>query len=187
MFQRKSSLPHFIAILFIATLMSAFSQKSFAVTAADLDREANDALRMLYKDHPLAESMSKKAYAIIVFPKITRVGLVFGGSYGEGVLLKRGTANEYINAVSGSFGWQAGAQSYSYVVFLMTEKIENSLRRAHGWEIGVGPSVVVINEGIAKNLSSSSLKEDAYAYIFDQSGLMVSISLEGTKISTIKR
>lgn len=56
-----------------------------------------------------------------------------------------------------------------------------------GWEIGVGPTVVVASEGMTKNLSSSALKDDAYAFIFDQTGLMASPSIEGTKISRIQK
>ena len=69
----------------------------------------------------------------------------------------------------------------------MNEKAVQYLENSHGWEIGVGPTVVVVNEGVAKNLSSTTLKDDAYAFIFDQKGLMVSLSLEGTKISRIKK
>lgn len=47
--------------------------------------------------------------------------------------------------------------------------------------------MVVVNEDIAKNLSTSTMKDDAYAYIFDQQGLMTSLSIEGTKISPIKQ
>ena len=53
--------------------------------------------------------------------------------------------------------------------------------------IGVGPTVVVVNEEVAKNLSTSTLKDDAYAFIFDQSGLMAGVMIEGSKISKIKR
>ena len=84
-------------------------------------------------------------------------------------------------------GWQAGGESYGYVVFLMSDKAVKYLDKSMGWEFGVGPSVVAVNEGIAKNLSTSTLKDDAYAFIFDQQGLMASLSLEGTKISRIKR
>jgi len=89
--------------------------------------------------------------------------------------------------VSGSWGLQAGAQSYSYVVFLMNDKAVDYLSKSQGWEIGVGPTVVLVNEGVAKNLSTSTLKDDAYAFIFDQEGLMAGLSIEGTKISKIKR
>lgn len=69
----------------------------------------------------------------------------------------------------------------------MSDKAVRYLDKSKGWEIGVGPSVVVVNEGGAKNLTTSTLKEDAYAFIFDQQGLMASLSIEGTKISRIKR
>ncbi len=69
----------------------------------------------------------------------------------------------------------------------MSDKAVKYLNTTQGWEIGVGPSVVVVNEGMAKNLSSSTLKNDAYAFIFDQQGLMASLSIEGTKITRIKR
>lgn len=69
----------------------------------------------------------------------------------------------------------------------MTDKAVKYVSETKGWEIGVGPTVVVVDEGISKNLSSSTLKDDAYAFIFDQQGLMAGVSIEGTKISLIKR
>jgi lipid-binding SYLF domain-containing protein len=72
-------------------------------------------------------------------------------------------------------------------MFLMTDKALNTLREAHGWEVGVGPTVAMVDEGVAKNLSTTTLKDDAYAFIFSQKGLMAGISLEGSKITKIKR
>lgn len=158
-----------------------------AATAEDLSKDAAQALQTLYKTNPTAEALSKKARAILVFPKIVKAGLIFGGSYGEGVLTKAGNFDGYYNSVSASWGWQAGAESYGYVVFLMSPKAVKYIEDTKGWEIGVGPTVVVANEGMGKNLSSSTLKDDAYAFIFDQSGLMASLSIEGTKISRIKK
>ncbi|NDU85660.1 MAG: lipid-binding SYLF domain-containing protein [Ferrovum sp.] len=167
--------------------LATLSGYARAESSEDLNKEAAQALETLYKTNPTAESISKQAKAVLVFPKIIKAGLVFGGSYGEGVLNKGGNVVDYYNSVSASFGWQAGAQSYGYVVFLMNDKAIQYLKKSEGWEIGVGPTVVVMSEGAAKNLSSTTLKDDAYAFIFDQEGLMVSLSLEGTKISRIKR
>ena len=158
-----------------------------AATAEDLNKDANQALQMLYKTNPVAESISHKARAVLVFPKIIKAGLVFGGSYGEGVLKEGAKIDNYYNSVSGSWGLQAGAQSFGYVVFLMNNKAVDYLNQSSGWEIGVGPTVVIVNEGVAKNLSTSTLKDDAYAFIFDQEGLMAGVSIEGTKISKIRR
>jgi lipid-binding SYLF domain-containing protein len=159
----------------------------FAATAEDLDKDAQQTLTTLYKNRPVAEVVSKKAKAILVFPKITKAGLVFGGSYGEGVLLQGTKVTEYFNSVSASWGWQAGAETYAYVVFLMSDKAVKYLATSKGWEFGVGPNVVVVNEGVAKNLTTTTLKDDAYAFVTDQQGLMASLSIEGTKISRIKR
>lgn len=93
----------------------------------------------------------------------------------------------YYSSVTGSWGLQAVAQSYGYAVFLMSREAVSYIHRSEGGEIGAGPTVVVVNAGVAKNLSTSTLKDDAYAFIFKQQGLMAGVSLEGTKISRIKR
>lgn len=181
---------NFLSLLFVtATSLSlcAISSSAIAATAEDLDKDAVQALQTLYKTNPAAEKLGKKAKAVLVFPKIVKAGLIFGGSYGEGVLTKGSTHAGYYNSVSASWGWQAGAESYGYVVFLMSDKAVQYLDKSKGWEFGVGPTVVVVNEGIAKNLSTTTAKDDAYAFIFDQQGLMASLSIEGTKISRIKR
>lgn len=157
-----------------------------AATKEDIDRDADHALQMLYRTNPVAEELSKKAKAVLIFPNIVKAGLVFGAAYGEGELKQGPKIDGYYNSFTGSWGLQAGAQSYGYAVFLMTGKAVGYIHRSHGWEIGVGPTVVVVDEGVAKNLSSSTLKDDAYAFIFDQQGLMAGISIEGTKISRIK-
>jgi len=180
--------------LFLALMLATASvipmsmtTAAYAATAEDLNLDSRHALENLYKTNPLAEKLSHSAKAILVFPNIVKAGLVFGGSYGEGELLEGSRSPDYYNTVSGSWGLQAGAQSYGYVVFLMTDKAVNTLHDAHGWEIGVGPTVVVVDEGVAKNLSTSTLQDDAYAFIFNQQGLMAGISLEGSKVSRIKR
>jgi lipid-binding SYLF domain-containing protein len=179
---------HKTALLGIASLSLLMAgAPAAAASAEDLDKDAAQALAALYKSNPVAEVISRKAKAVLVFPKIVKAGLVFGGSYGEGVLMKGPRVTDYYNSVSASWGWQAGAESYVYVVFLMSDKAVKYLDKSKGWEFGVGPSLVVVNEGVAKNLSTSTLKDDAYAFIADQQGLMASLSIEGTKISRIKR
>lgn len=176
-------------VLMAAAIFSvcAFSGSANAATSADLEKDAGQALEALYKSNPLAAEVSKHAKAVLVFPNIVKAGLVFGGAYGEGVLTKNTKVAGYYNSVTASWGWQAGAESYRYVVFLMSNKAVNYLEKSKGWEIGVGPTIVIVNEGVAKNLSTTTLKDDAYAFIFDQQGLMAGISIEGTKISRVKR
>jgi lipid-binding SYLF domain-containing protein len=170
------------ALLFLSAV-----SPSLAASSEDLDKDSLQALQTLYKNNPVALTLSKTAKAVLVFPKVVKAGLVFGGSYGEGVLMTGSRVTGYFNTVSASWGWQAGAESYAYVVFLMSNKAVKYLETSKGWEFGVGPSVVLVNEGIARNLTTTTLKDDAYAFVSDQQGLMASLSIEGTKISRIKR
>jgi lipid-binding SYLF domain-containing protein len=150
-----------------------------------LNRDSDQALQRLYESHPSVEALSRNAKAVLIFPNVVKAGFVFGGAYGEGELKQGSKIDGYYNSVTASWGFQAGVQSYGYAVFLMTKRAVSYLHRTQGWEIGVGPTVVIVDEGVAKNLSTSTLKNDAYAFIFDQKGLMAGVSIEGTKISHI--
>lgn len=184
----KSIRNDFLALVLIATSASlGMMSQAGAATAEDLQNDSRQALQALYKTHTFAETISNNAKAVLVFPNIVKAGLVFGGGYGEGVFFKGLTVSDYYNSVTGSWGLQIGAQSYAYAVFLMTDAAVDYVEKTSGWEIGVGPTVVVVDEGIAKNLSTSTLKDDAYAFIFGQQGLMAGVSIEGTKISRINR
>jgi lipid-binding SYLF domain-containing protein len=165
---------------------AAWIDRAQAATAEDLNRDSDQALQSLYKVNPFAAQLSKSARAVLVFPNIVKAGLVFGGAFGEGELKQGMKVDSYYNSLTASWGLQAGAQSYGYVVFLMSKKAVDYIHTSGGWEIGVGPTVVVVDEGMAKNLSTSTLKDDAYAFIFNQQGLMAGVSIEGTKITRIK-
>jgi lipid-binding SYLF domain-containing protein len=55
--------------------------------------------------------------------------------------------------------------------------------RAKG--ILVFPSIVIVDAGIAKTLSTTTAKDNVYAFIFDQKGLMAGLGLQGSKITRI--
>ena len=153
--------------------------------AAELARESQAALQQLYTAAPLAKELGPKALAILVFPEVSKAGLGIGGQYGEGALLKKGTAAAYYKTTGASFGLQAGAQKYGYAMLLMNAKALEQLDNAKGFEVGVGPSVVLVDEGMAKTTTTSTLKEDIYAFVFGQKGLMAGLGIQGNKITKI--
>jgi hypothetical protein len=59
------------------------------------------------------------------------------------------------------------------------------LHNTDGWEVGVGPSIVVVDQGMARTLTTTTLQSDIYAFVFDQSGLMADAGLQGSKITRI--
>ena len=84
-----------------------------------------------------------------------------------------------------SYGLQAGVESFGYALFFVTDAGLTYLDKSEGWEIGVGPTLTVVDAGFAKSFSTTTLKEDIYAFFFDQKGLMAGLSLEGSKITRI--
>jgi lipid-binding SYLF domain-containing protein len=58
-------------------------------------------------------------------------------------------------------------------------------RKSKNFQIGVGPNIVVVDAGAAKDISTLTAKADIYAVIFDQKGLMAGIGLQGSKITKL--
>jgi len=174
-----------IHCLLVVIMMCLIQQPVFAGSAAEIDKEVVLALEKLYASSPTAQELSTVAKGILIFPDVIKAGLVIGGQYGEGALLVKGETVGYYNTVAASYGLQAGAQSFGYAMFLMTDEALKYLQESSGWEIGVGPSIVVVDKGTAKSLTTSTAKEDIYAFIFGQEGLMAGIGLQGSKITKI--
>lgn len=155
-------------------------------TAAEIDRDVDFALQDLYESTPAARSLAKKAKGILVFPRIVKAGFMVGAQYGRGGALRvKGRTTGYYNSVSASYGMQAGVQAFGYALFFMNDEALNYLDRSEGWEIGVGPSIVVVDAGKAKTLTTTTAKDNVYAFIFGQRGLMAGLGLQGSKISRI--
>lgn len=163
----------------------AVIQVVVADTAYQIDRDVEFALDKLYAKNPVAEHLSKAARGILVFPRIIKAGLVLGGHYGVGSLRRRGKRPEYYSTAAASIGFEAGAQVFGYALFFMTDASLRYLERSQGWELGVGPTIVVIDKGATTALTTSTAKEDIYAFFFNQGGLMAGFSVNGSKISRI--
>ena len=183
--QRFVKILNTMMLLLLATTITLASVPAFADSKGQIDKEVQLALEKLYATSPAAVELSKIAKGILVFPNVIKAGLVVGGQYGEGALLIHGNTAGYYNTVAASYGLQAGAQSFGYAMFLMTQDALDYLGKSKGWEVGVGPTVVIMDEGLAKTLTTSTAKDDIYAFIFGQKGLMAGIGLQGSKISRI--
>jgi lipid-binding SYLF domain-containing protein len=160
---------------------------SLAASAAEINRDANAVMAKLYEKNPNAKKMAAQAKAILIFPNIYKAGFMFGAQYGEGVLRKGNKPVGYYNTVAASYGWQAGAQAFGYALFFMNEAALSYLDKSGGFEVGVGPSIVVMDEGAGKSATTSTLTQDIYAFIFDQKGLMAGAGLQGSKISKLDK
>jgi lipid-binding SYLF domain-containing protein len=177
----------FVLVLGAVLALGIASPPSVAATAAELRRDGERVLKKLYATSPAAKKLGQEAVAVLVFPKITKAGLGIGGQYGEGVLFRGGKAVAYYNTAGASYGLQVGAQQYGYAMFFLDEANLRYLDKSDGFEVGVGPSVVVADEGFAKTTTSTTAQDKIYAFIFSQKGLMAGLGLQGNKITKIDK
>lgn len=173
------------ALLLAAIVASVSTPLALAASRRELERDAARALKSLYANNSAARLLGEKAKAVLVFPSIVKAGFMFGGQMGDGVLMKKGRTAGYYNSLAASYGLQAGVQVFGYALFFMNDAALSYLDSSNGWEIGAGPSIVVVDTGVGKSLTSTTITQDVYAFIFDQKGLMGGIGIQGSKITKI--
>ena len=172
-------------LIVMAALVLTAGSTSFIYgqDSVKLDKEVDAAIGKLYAGSPIAKQLGKTAKAILIFPKVKKAGFLIGGQYGEGALRVNGKTHSYYKSTAASFGLQAGGQKFGYAMFLMNDDAVEYLKKSSGWEVGVGPTLVVVDEGASANLSTSTAKSDIYVFFFGQKGLMAGLSVEGSKIT----
>lgn len=174
------------AIVLIAAAAAAPAGASAAATAEELADDARRALDRLYATKPETREWGAQAKAILVFPTIVKAGaFLAGGQGGDGALFVNNEVVGFFRIAAASFGLQLGGQKFSYALFFMTQKAVDYAKSSSGWAIGSGPSVVVVDEGAAKNMNTTTIRKDVWAVPFGQKGLMAGLGLEGSKISRI--
>jgi lipid-binding SYLF domain-containing protein len=165
---------------------AAFAQlPSLAPKASEIDRDVTAALRDLYSHNETAKTLGAKAKAVLVFPDIKKAAFLVGAQYGFGALRSGDKTVGYYRTGAASYGFQAGVKKFGYALFFMTDAALAYLDKSGGWAIGTGPSVVVVDQGVARSLTTTNLRSDVYAVVFDQKGLMAGIGIEGSKITKI--
>lgn len=173
----------FNAKLLIVMLLSLFTFSASATSAEELTNEAQQSLDKLIETSPVAKNLAVTAKGVLVFPDVLKAGLIIGGQYGEGALTIDGKVDGFYNTVAASYGLQAGAQAFGYAMFFMNEKSLAYLKSSSGWEVGVGPNIVVVDKGAATSLTTTTTEDDIYVFFFDQKGLMAGLGVQGSKIT----
>ena len=157
-----------------------------SVNPRQLAADSRAALKQLYANNPAAKKLGSRAKGILVFPNITKGGLMVGGMAGNGALIRNdGSIHDFYQTAGASYGLQAGIQQYGYALFLMDNSAFTNINRSSGWEVGSSPSLVIVDEGMAASISTTTLNKSTYAFFFNQRGLMGGLGLQGSKITRI--
>ncbi len=153
-----------------------------------IDSNVANAVRDMKILHPFTVNLADNAAGMLVMPKIRKAGFGLGGSYGEGSLLIGGATVDYYNLIAASFGFQAGAQQFSSVLFFMDSDHLREFRERDGWTLGADLEFTLLDSAAgAAGIDNNTYPDAVYAIVFNQAGLLVGASLEGAKYSRIVR
>ena len=185
--EMKSKKSRYVVVSIVAAVALFFSAfVASAETAAEIDRDVDSAIQKLFAATPVAKELSTIAKGMLIFPRVVKGGLMIGGQYGEGALRVGGKTQGYYSTKAASYGLQAGVQTFGYAMIFMTESAIKYLEESSGWEVGVGPSFVIVDEGKARALTTTTAKDDIYVFFFGQKGLMAGLGVQGSKITQIE-
>ena len=178
--------------LFLLIGLTFGSLSAAAEERTALDNDVHAAIAQLLETSPAAKRLAPSAKGALVFPRVVKAGFIVGILYGDGALVRAKQGGgyyiaSYYNMSAVSYGYQAGVQSFGYVLALMTDRAVENVETSQGWELGVGPSVVVVDAGVARTLTTETAKSDVYAFTFGQKGLMAGLGLQGTKVTRLSK
>ena len=176
-----------LSAFIITTVLLAGAPAARAASAAEIDIKVDVALERFRKEVAGGAEFLGKARGVLVFPEVIKAGFGIGGEYGEGALRIGGATVEYYNTAAASIGFQLGAQMKTIILVFLDGDALGKLRNSDNWEVGVDGSVAIVEFGAGKDLNTMSFDDPVVGFIINNKGLMYNLTLEGSKITKIKR
>ena len=172
-------------ILFI--LIVSFINTAAAASAKEINIKVDAAIERFCNEVSSGKAFIKNAQGVLVFPSVIKAGIGIGGEYGEGALRIAGKTVDYYSTAAASIGFQLGAQSKTVILVFLDKDALNKFRNSSGWEMGVDGSVALVTVGAGGSIDTTNIKDPIVGFVFSNKGLMYNLTLEGSKITKLKR
>lgn len=160
---------------------------SHAKTAKEIDASVDAALERFVKQVKGSAELLQVAKGVLVFAGVIKAGVGVGGEYGEGALRIGGKTAAYYSIASASVGLQFGAQMKDIILVFLQDEALRKFQASQGWQVGVDGSVVLIDVGAGGSIDTTKINQPIVGFVVGQKGLMYNLTLEGSKISKLKK
>ena len=175
----------FVALLCIMGMLAVVNPVANAKTKGEIEASVTAAMSRFTKDIKGGTEYLKAAKGVLAMPNIAKAAFVVGGQYGQGALQINGKTEGYYSLISGSLGYQIGAEQYDLVILFMTDEALNKFRKSEGWEAGVDAEVTLIKVGADLTVETLRSQHPIAGFVFDQTGLLAGVSIKGAKFTPI--
>jgi lipid-binding SYLF domain-containing protein len=174
-------------MLLVFLLSLALSQSVYAASAEEVDIRVDATIEIFNERVKEGRNFLANAKGVLVFPNIVKAGFFIGGEFGEGALRINNKHVDYYRTTGASFGFQFGAQTKSVIIVFLDEEALRKFTNSSGWEVGVDGSIAIADAGAGGSIDSTNISDPIVAFVFGNKGLMIDVSLAGTKYSKINK
>ena len=180
----------FIALVLSLTIISCTTTSPESMTKniserQKIDSEVNETLSKLYREVSDSRQLIAKSKGVLVFPSVYTGAFVIGGEYGKGALRINNRNAGYYETATASLGAQIGAQSKAIILVFMTKEALDDFRNSNGWTAGAHANVALFKVGADGSIDTDTAKASVIGFVLTNGGLMLNVSLNGTKVSKI--
>lgn len=176
-----------LALIVICWVTLAYGPFLYAASATEIDIKVDAAVERFKSEVQGGAAFLKKASGLLVFPEVMKAGFGIGGEYGEGALRVNGKTVDYYSTAAASIGFQLGAQLKTVVLVFLNQAELDKFRNSSGWEAGVDGSVALIELGAGKDINTINMQDPIVGFVFSNKGLMYNLTLEGSKMTKLKK
>ena len=179
-----------IAILTVCLVMASglvFAKTSKAATAKEIEVSVDVALDRFFEQVKGAAKFARNATGLLILPNVKKAAFIFGGEYGEGALRIKGKTVDYYRTTGASFGFQVGAQSKSIIIAFLDDDALLRFRQSAGWEAGVDGAIAIASTGAGGSIDTTNMSSPIVGFVFGNKGLMVDLSLKGSKYTRMNK
>lgn len=118
-----------IVVLLLLALSPGAAADWEAEEGNRLQERAEKAITRVRTEVERSQPYFEDAYAMAVWPGITRVAAGFGGAYGKGIVIEQGEAVGTVNYWQFSSGIQAGAKNFVLIIFFKDKEALEGLKQ----------------------------------------------------------
>ena len=158
--------------------MTALKEDIRATNTVTVD-EAFATLEKASLETPAAEYWRERSIAQVVFPRIAKAGIIIGGNYGEGYLIRNNRIVGLVDVAGANFGFQAGIQNYSQVTYIFSEGAYSSL--IYNGNLSLSGTLSYGRQGRIENtaIATENIGESLRTLVFNETGTVFGASVEG--------
>jgi lipid-binding SYLF domain-containing protein len=154
------------------------------ITATQVLEELRDT-----PDKGAPDWLMQRAYGVAVVPEVIKGAFIFGGRYGDGVMIIRDSKDRFgnpifIKLIGGSVGWQVGATSTDVVLIFVTPRSVENFARGK-FTLGADASVAAGPLG-RQGEAAAGVNAEVYSYSRSR-GLFAGVALDGTVVAFDKK